>query len=374
MPIATRDATHRPNGAANGLSRRFLSTAVRRFCSTHRRHATSKRDGPLRKSVGRRRLCVRVRTNTVDMARTSVTGDKKRRRVRETRLSVTARCIAHGETLVIDNLFDQKGVTAILGGGRGCQLLADKAASAIWIPLRGRIQMGGGDSLLSAGEVRVTEGDSGVQAIGRGNSLWIVLFGRPPAWRQLMLGRIGASLAQAWLFPAKYSDRELRRRAVVLARTIVEGSGVDIAVENIVERVIAMQSGFSEAIARCPGRTHAQQRQVFVRLQRVRNYLLANPHVDIENEALARMANYSPSHFIRAFRAVYEETPHSFLIRQRLDHARRLLLSSPLAINEIAIEAGFDNPSAFSRVFRQHFGITAGTARRQMASPEAVAV
>ena len=309
------------------------------------------------------------------MVRTSVTGEKKPKRVRETRLSVTARWIAHGETLAIDNLFDQKGVTAILGGGRGCQLLADKAASAIWIPLRGRIQVGsGGDSLLGAGEVRVTEADSSVQAIGRGNSLWIALFGRPAAWRQLMLGRIGASLAQAWLFPAKYADRDLRRRALVLARTIVDGSGVDIAVENILERVIAVQSGFSEAIARCPGRTHAQQRQVFVRLQRVRNYLLANPNVDIDNEALARMANYSPSHFIRAFRAVYEETPHSFLIRQRLDHARRLLQSSPLAINEIAIEAGFDNPSAFSRVFRQRFGITAGTARRQMASPEALAV
>ena len=294
--------------------------------------------------------------------------------MRETRPSVTARWIAHGETLGMDDLSDQKGVTAILGGGRGCQLLADKAVSAIWIPLRGRIQIGnGGDCGLGAGEVRVTEADSSVQAIGRGNSLWIVLFGRPAAWRQLMLGRIGASLAQAWLFPAKYADRDLRRRAVVLARAIAAGNGVEIAVENILERVIAMQAGFSDAIGRCPGRTYAQQRQVFVRLQRVRNYLVANCNADIENEALARMANYSPSHFIRAFRSVYEETPHAFLIRQRLDHARRLLLSSPLAINEIAIEAGFDNPSAFSRVFRQRFGITAGTARRQMVSTEAIA-
>jgi AraC family transcriptional regulator len=308
------------------------------------------------------------------MACTPESGAKKHKRARETRFSVTARWIAHGETAEIANLFDQKGVTAILGGGRGCQLLASKAASAIWIPLRGRLQIGnGGDSLLGAGEVRVTE-DVSVQAIGRGNSLWIVLFGRPAAWRQLMLGRIGASLAEAWLFPAKYAaDRDLRRRAVALARAIAAGSGVEIAVENILERVVAMQSGFSEAIARCPGRTYAQQRQVFVRLQRVRNYLLANCRVDVENEALARMANYSPSHFIRAFRAVYEETPHSFLIRQRLDLARRLLSSSPLAINEIAIEAGFDNPSAFSRVFRQRFGITAGTARRQMATREAFA-
>jgi len=301
--------------------------------------------------------------------------EKQPKRLRDTGLSVSARWIAHGETAEVANLFDQKGVTAILGGGRGCQLLADKAASAIWIPLRGRIQIGnGGDGFLGAGEVRVTEADSNVQAIGRGNALWVVLFGRPAAWRRLMLGQIGASLAQAWLFPATYAaDRDLRRRAVALARTIAAGSAVEIAVENILERVVAMQSGFNEAITRCPGRTYAQQRQVFVRLQRVRNYLAANFRVDIENEALARMANYSPSHFSRAFRSVYEETPHSFLIRQRLDLALRLLAGSPLAVNEIAIEAGFDTPSAFSRVFRQRFGITPGTARRQMVSPEALA-
>ena len=316
-----------------------------------------------------------MRSDTVDMLCTPGSEEKQPKRLRDTGLSVTARWIAHGETAEVANLFDQKGVTAILGGGRGCQLLADKAASAIWIPLRGRIQIGnGGDGFLGAGEVRVTEADSNVQAIGRGNALWDVLFGRPAAWRRLMLGQIGASLAQAWLFPATYAaDRDLRRRAVALARTITAGSGVEIAVENILERVVAMQSGFNEAIARCPGRTYAQQRQVFVRLQRVRNYLLANPNVDIENEALARMANYSPSHFSRAFRSVYEETPHSFLIRQRLDLALRLLAGSPLAVNEIAIEAGFDTPSAFSRVFRQRFGITPGTARRQMVSPEALA-
>ena len=325
--------------------------------------------------VGRRRLCVRVRSDTVDMLCTPGSEEKQPKRLRDTGLSVSARWIAHGETAEVANLFDQKGVTAILGGGRGCQLLADKAASAIWIPLRGRIQIGnGGDGFLGAGEVRVTEADSNVQAIGRGNALWVVLFGRPAAWRRLMLGQIGASLAQAWLFPATYAaDRDLRRRAVALARTIAAGSAVEIAVENILERVVAMQSGFNEAITRCPGRTYAQQRQVFVRLQRVRNYLAANFRVDIENEALARMANYSPSHFSRAFRSVYEETPHSFLIRQRLDLALRLLAGSPLAVNEIAIEAGFDTPSAFSRVFRQRFGITPGTARRQMVSPEALA-
>ena len=79
------------------------------------------------------------------------------------------------------------------------------------------------------------------------------------------------------------------------------------------------------------------------------------------------MANYSPWHFIRAFRAAYEETPHAYLVRQRLERARRLLRASPLAIAEIALESGFENRSAFSRLFRQRFGTTAGALRRQAA-------
>ena len=57
--------------------------------------------------------------------------------------------------------------------------------------------------------------------------------------------------------------------------------------------------------------------QVFARLQRVRNYLAANCHLEVDNDRLARMASYSPWHFIRAFRAAYEQTPHAYLVDQR---------------------------------------------------------
>ena len=65
---------------------------------------------------------------------------------------------------------------------------------------------------------------------------------------------------------------------------------------------------------------------------RVRNYLGAQCHLDIDNDELARMASYSPWHFIRAFRAAYQQTPHAYLVQQRLERARRLLRASPLAI------------------------------------------
>jgi len=291
-------------------------------------------------------------------------------------VSVVSQLVAHGASADVDAKAVQRGLAAVFGGGRGCQLRTEPGVQAIWIPLRGRVQVGSVTEAtpLRASEARVTDAEPRLQAVGRGNAMWVALIGRAAAWRQLMQVQLGTPRAHAWLCPATHlADVDLRRRAAALARAIGRGEGVGIAAENVLERIISMQAGFDEAIARCPGRTHAQRRQVFVRLQRVRNYLAANCNLDLENEELARMANYSPSHFIRAFRLVYEETPHAFLVRQRLEHARRLLRISPLAINEIALESGFENASAFSRLFRQRFGITAGAARRLGDRRDAVA-
>lgn len=287
----------------------------------------------------------------------------------EATCSVIAQWVAHGASADVDARVGSHALGAVLGGGRGCQLRVDAAVSAIWIPLRGRLQIGSDGNALRAGDVRVTEAETRLHAIGRGNALWVVLLGRPAVWRQLMQARLGTPRMHAWLYAAVHAaDFDLRRRALALARAVANDDRVAVACENVLERILSMQAGFSDAIARCPGRTWAQRRQVFVRLQRVRNYLASNCHLDVDNDTIARMANYSPWHFIRAFRAAYQETPHAYLVRQRLERAHRMLRASPLAIAEIALASGFENRCAFSRLFRQRFGMTAGTVRR-MAAP-----
>lgn len=250
----------------------------------------------------------------------------------------------------------------VSGGGRGCVLKLDGAFTAIWVPLRGRVQLGA-DALLRPGEVCVTEPESRPRAVGRGNAVWMAILGTSAAWRSVLGRLLDVPALEPLLLPARHrADHDLRRRAVAAVRARKDA---DLQVEAMLERILTLQAGLADAIARCPGRTYAQRRQVFVRLQRVRNYLEANCHLDLDNDALARLANYSPWHFIRAFRAAYGETPHACLVRQRLERARNLLCSSPLAIAEVALASGFENRCAFSRLFRQRFGITAGAARQR---------
>jgi AraC family transcriptional regulator len=275
--------------------------------------------------------------------------------------------LAHGTNLDLTLKSSGAGdnLIAVLGGGRGCVLRVTGLAAATWIPLRGRLQIdaANADSVAVPGELRVTEPESRIHAIGRGNALWLALLGSPAAWRRAFTGIVEMPVPEPVLLPARHrADAAIKRRVIALARAD-ERSRADRG-EALVEGIATLQGSFAAAIARCPGRTFAQRRQVFLRLQRVRNYLAANCHLDIDNEALARMASYSPWHFIRAFRAAYQETPHAYLVRQRLERARRMLSASPLAIAEIALASGFENRCAFSRLFRERFGVTAGAVRR----------
>ena len=259
-----------------------------------------------------------------------------------------------------------KALWLVAGGGRGCVLKVEGPVAGLWIPLRGRLQLGAAnDVFVHPGEARVSEAEPRMQAIGRGNAMWAAILGTPAAWRAALGGWPDASPVEPLLLPAMHAaDRELRRSVIALVRA-PGGLDQEIAVGAVLDRVLGLQHEFAPAIERCPGRTYTQRRQVFLRLQRVRNYLGANCHLDVDNDSLARMASYSPWHFIRAFRAAYGETPHAYLVRQRLERARRLLRGSPLAISEIALASGFENRCAFSRLFRQRYGTTAGAVRRQ---------
>lgn len=72
---------------------------------------------------------------------------------------------------------------------------------------------------------------------------------------------------------------------------------------------------------------------------------------------MARLAGISPRHLDRLFA---EQMPAGFLESYRnirLDHARKLLEQSPLAISEVAFATGFSSASHFSRAYKQRFGI-----------------
>jgi len=262
-------------------------------------------------------------------------------------------------------------LVCVVGGGRGSAMSCQGVAQGVWLPLRGKLQMATGEASFSLepGQLFVGEPEQRTQASGRGAALWVALIGSKAAWRRT-LSRVSGMLVPApVLMPAWHEARPgLRRQALRIVRAALTQTREEpllAASEDVISALLELQSDFDTMIDRCPGRTLAQRHQVFLRLQRVRNHMAASCHLDLGVPELARMASYSTWHFIRAFHDVYGETPYAYLVRQRLDRARRLVRSSPLAISEIAQAIGFENRSAFSRLFKQRFGVSAADLRRQ---------
>lgn len=70
-------------------------------------------------------------------------------------------------------------------------------------------------------------------------------------------------------------------------------------------------------------------------------------------EALAAVANYSPFHFHRVYRAMTGETVGRTVQRLRLAKALQRLGESEASVTEIALLAGYDTPQALARVLRE---------------------
>ena len=82
-------------------------------------------------------------------------------------------------------------------------------------------------------------------------------------------------------------------------------------------------------------------------------------------EQIAAEFDLSVSHFSRAFRISTGLPPHRWLLRQRVEAAKRLMIVRNLPLSDIAISAGFAHQSHFTRVFSAAVGISPGMWRRE---------
>jgi AraC-like DNA-binding protein len=93
-----------------------------------------------------------------------------------------------------------------------------------------------------------------------------------------------------------------------------------------------------------------------VRLARL--LLHRNYDAPITIEDLSREVALSPYYLIRAFRHVYKQTPHQYLVGLRIARAKELLRNSDLSITEICVTVGYESLGSFSTLFRKVAGLS----------------
>lgn len=88
-------------------------------------------------------------------------------------------------------------------------------------------------------------------------------------------------------------------------------------------------------------------------------------HLDskIDIKTLAELSHFSDFHFHRISRALLGEPIGAYISRTRLETAAKMIRYTDLSIENIAYNVGFDTPSALSKMFKKHFGISPTTYR-----------
>ena len=94
------------------------------------------------------------------------------------------------------------------------------------------------------------------------------------------------------------------------------------------------------------------------RLNRVIEYIEANLDRDIALTALAQLAGMSAHYFSELFKQSVHFSPHQYVLRRRIEHARKLLEEPGVSVFEAAVRCGFSDQSHFTKIFRRVVGVT----------------
>jgi len=83
---------------------------------------------------------------------------------------------------------------------------------------------------------------------------------------------------------------------------------------------------------------------------------------------ISAQANLSPYHFLRVYKQAFQETPHEFLTRLRIERAKTLLARGSHNVTEACFEVGFSSLGSFSTLFAHRVGLPPSEYRRYVRS------
>lgn len=163
-------------------------------------------------------------------------------------------------------------------------------------------------------------------------------------------------------------DRGLERaigNAWRFARSIeASGSlpGDELPLESLLLRTFAAACRASRLAARRLKKLSAvrvsTRQEIARRLSFAEDLLHARFRTPVSLSELAGVATMSSYHFLRRFEEYYGVTPHRFLTRLRLSHARRLLAQGKRTVKEVAYECGYRSVPSFIHLCVREWGRT----------------
>jgi AraC family transcriptional regulator len=88
------------------------------------------------------------------------------------------------------------------------------------------------------------------------------------------------------------------------------------------------------------------------RLRRIKELVQAKMEDDLRLDEMAQSVGLSTAHFARMFRKSTGETPHQFVLRERIERGKAMLRALDARVLDVAVACGFKTQQHFAQVFR----------------------
>jgi AraC family transcriptional regulator len=106
------------------------------------------------------------------------------------------------------------------------------------------------------------------------------------------------------------------------------------------------------------------------RLRKIKELVRAKMEDDLTLEDMAQSVGLSTAHFARMFRKSTGETPHQFVLRQRLERAKAMLRAPDARVLDVAVACGFKTQQHFAQAFRDVWGASPTEYRQDLVATE----
>jgi AraC family transcriptional regulator len=152
-------------------------------------------------------------------------------------------------------------------------------------------------------------------------------------------------------------DLNLQQIAMLLLAEVQSGGMMgQLYVESLVQVLVVHLLRYYTESAHII--TSANRSLTRTQLQQAIDYIHTHLDQDLSLAEIADVINISPVYFSRLFKQAIGTAPHQYVIQQRVEQAKKMLLKTDLAIADIALQVGFSSQSHLTQQFKRVTGMT----------------
>lgn len=149
----------------------------------------------------------------------------------------------------------------------------------------------------------------------------------------------------------KFADARLSALGAAVHAEMVAGFPSGRLFLDSVERAIAVALVNGHAVRHRPVQIY-RGGLGSARLRRIKELVDAKMEDDLSLDEMAQSVGLSTAHFARMFRQSTGETPHQFVLRQRVERAKVMLRAPDARVLDVSVACGFKTQQHFAQVFR----------------------